>query len=274
MLVAMAESDWFPTVVDCMSVASMVALGGTCRGMVAGHVASPQARAAEGRGMLACDLGHLLVVSSGGNVHSFGGGGDGRLGHGFESQNELVPRRTEALDRVRVVGVAAGSWHSMALAVGGDVYIWGRGYFGQLGHGDNIYRLVPTKVDALQGISGIACGYNHSMAVLRGVGSLFLWGSGSSGQLGLGDTDNRQAPTIVPALQGGSLVAADCWSSFSLGMDGTVMAWDPNIDGELGLGDVQNRLAPTMVKVLCHVVDIAAGYHDTIAVTLGGHLHQ
>ena len=175
MLVAMAESDWFPTVVEFMSVASMVALEETCRAMVAGHVASPlervvrrmmvgrvsmgrgwgiggwcvtwsrwmlvardlrvgQARAAEGRGMVACGDHHSLVVSSGGNVHSFGNGGHGRLGHGVELQIELVPRRIEALDRVRVVGVAAGSGHSMALTVGGDVYTWGRGGSGELGH--------------------------------------------------------------------------------------------------------------------------------------------
>ena len=214
-MVAMAESDWFPTVVEFMSVASMVALEGTCRGMVAGHVASPlervvrrmmvgregmsggwgmggwcvtwsrwmlvardlrvgQTRAAEGRGVVACGPIHSLVVSSGGNVHSFGDGDDGRLGHGVESQNELVPRRIEALDRVRVVGVAADFAHSMALTVGGDVYTWGWGYFGQLGHGDNNDRLVPTKVDALQGMSGIACGDNHNMAVRRGVGSLVV----------------------------------------------------------------------------------------------------
>ena len=41
-----------------------------------------------------------------------------------------------------------------------------------------------------------------------------------------------------------------------------------------GLGDTQDRLAPTMVKGLRHGVDVAAGYGDTIAVTLEGHLYQ
>ena len=208
---AMAESDWFPIVVEFMSVASMVALEGTCHGMVAGHVASPlervvrrmmvdrvgmgggwgmggwcvtwsrwmmvarvqvgQAKAAEGRGMVAGASCYSLVVSSGGNVHSFGDGAYGQLGHGVESI-ELVPRRIEALDRVQVVSVAAGDTHSMALTVGGDVYTWGDGGNGQLGHGDwNITCLVPTKVDALQDMSGIACGEDHSMAVRRDAGS-------------------------------------------------------------------------------------------------------
>ena len=41
MPVTMAESDLFPTVVEFMSVASMVVLEATCHGVVAGHVVSP-----------------------------------------------------------------------------------------------------------------------------------------------------------------------------------------------------------------------------------------
>ena len=83
--------------------------------------------------MVAGGEGPSLVVSSGGNVHSFGDGVHGGLGHGARL-NELVPRQIEAFDRVTVVGVAAGAWHSMALTVGGDVYTWGRGGSGELGH--------------------------------------------------------------------------------------------------------------------------------------------
>ena len=75
------------------------------------------------------------------------------------------------------------------------------------------------------------------MAVRRGVGSVFVGGGWGCGQLGLGDTDNRQvrirAPTVVPALRGVSLVTAGSGSlySFSLGMNGTVMVWGHNGSG-------------------------------------------
>ena len=50
----------------------------------------------------------------------------------------------------RVVSVAAGWYHSMAVvetAEGGrELYTWGYGGFGQLGHGDHNNKLVPTRV--------------------------------------------------------------------------------------------------------------------------------
>ena len=281
----MAESDWFPIVVEFMSVTSLAALEGACRGMVAGHVASPlervvrrlavksdvvdkggwqvtwsrsmqharvrvgQAKAAEGKGSVACGDRHSLVVSSGGNVHSFGDGVKGALGHGVET-SEMVPRRIEALDRMRVVCVAAGGNHSMALTSDGDVYSWGWGMYGQLGHNDYTDRLLPTKVDALDNVSGIACGAVHSMALRRGEGSVFVWGFGYAGQLGLGDCENRLLPTMVPKLRGVLTVAAGCCHSLALEMDGTVAAWGYNKKGQLGLGDTEDRLSPTVVEGL------------------------
>ena len=110
------------------------------------------------------------------------------------------------------------------------------------------------------------------MAVRRDVGSVFVWGYGNYGQLGLGGYGDCQTPTVVPALRGVSIVAAGGFNSFSLGIDGTVMAWGDNEYGQLGLGDTEDRRSPTMVKGLRHVVDIAAGDKHTIAVTLEGHL--
>ena len=48
---------------------------------------------------------------------------------------------------VRVVGVAAGAGHSIALAADGRVFTFGKGRSGQLGHGDEENQLTPRVVE-------------------------------------------------------------------------------------------------------------------------------
>ena len=74
--------------------------------------------------------------------------------------------------------------------VGSELYTWGRGAEGQLGHGDNNRkRLVPTLVEGpLPGrrvVSVTACQW-HNMAVVETaeVGSeLYTWSRGAEGGL-------------------------------------------------------------------------------------------
>lgn len=49
--------------------------------------------------------------------------------------------------RPRVACILAGDWHSGAVTYDGDLYLWGRGDCGQLGHGDDRNRWVPTRME-------------------------------------------------------------------------------------------------------------------------------
>ncbi len=51
------------------------------------------------------------------------------------------------LTGVRVVGVAAGGYHSIVLAADGRVFTFGRGTYGRLGHGDEENQLTPRVVE-------------------------------------------------------------------------------------------------------------------------------
>ena len=69
-----------------------------------------------------------------GLVSSCGLASWGQLGHG-DGENVGVPRAVAALASIVVVQVAAGLYHSMALAADGGVWSWGSGELGRLGHG-------------------------------------------------------------------------------------------------------------------------------------------
>ena len=64
------------------------------------------------------------------------------------SHSQVPPRMIGGdLTGVRVVGVAAGGFHSIALAADGRVFTFGAGKYGVLGHGDEQDQLTPRIVE-------------------------------------------------------------------------------------------------------------------------------
>ena len=91
---------------------------------------------------------HSLALAADGAVWSWGWGDFGNLGHGDE-QDQLLPKKLEALASRRVVAVSAAAVHSLALTADGAVFAWGKGDSGCLGHGEDVSnQLLPKKVEA------------------------------------------------------------------------------------------------------------------------------
>ena len=68
-------------------------------------------------------------------MFSWGDGEDGKLGHGSCLTLE-EPRMVETLKGKRVIDVTCGDSHSAAVTSSGELYTWGLGSYGRLGHGD------------------------------------------------------------------------------------------------------------------------------------------
>lgn len=62
------------------------------------------------------------------------------------SRNCDKPRLIEALKTKRIRDIACGSSHSAAITSSGELYTWGLGEYGRLGHGDNTTQLKPKMV--------------------------------------------------------------------------------------------------------------------------------
>ena len=103
--------------------------------------------------------GHALRAERAGELFTFGNGKHGQLGHG-EPRPDALPRRVSRLRHLRVLGIACGDFHSLALADDGYVYTWGAGAFGELGHGDLRHCAEPRRLDGVRrhALAFAACG--------------------------------------------------------------------------------------------------------------------
>src|SRR5579871_1184088 len=116
---------------------------------------------------------------------------------------------------------------------------------GELGNGATTNSSLITPALNVVGVKSISCGYNHTLA-LDANGNVWAWGSNNHGQLGTGDTANRDKPVVV--LDAVRAIAAGGFHSLALRADGTVWAWGSNTDGQLGTGDTTDRHSPTQMS--------------------------
>ena len=105
---------------------------------------------------------HYVVCDVHGAVFSWGTGTDGCLGHNSEA-DEPVAKRIQSLQSHIITAVACGSTHSLALDSIGQVFSWGWGALGALGHNDGADQQAPRLVEFFceqeARIDSIACGF-------------------------------------------------------------------------------------------------------------------
>lgn len=96
---------------------------------------------------------------------------------------------------------------------------------GQIGDGTSGSTAVttPVQVSSLTGVTAIAAGLNHSLA-LKSDGSAWAWGQGSYGQLGNNGTGPaEQSGASADGRGGGDCVGMDAQPGGACGRDGAGM---------------------------------------------------
>ena len=223
---------------------------------------------------------HCLALSSEGDVFSWGEGDDGKLGH--ESKNSCDrPRVVEALRGKDVVDISCGGAHSAAITRTGELYTWGKGRYGRLGHGDSEDQTKPKLVEALLGyrVTDVACGSGDAQTLaITEDDNVWSWGDGDYGKLGRGGSDGCKVPMKVESLSGLGAVKVECGSQFSvcLTRSGSVFTWGKGDYHRLGHGSDDHVRRPRKVAALQgrRVISIATGSLHCVACTDSGEVYS
>ncbi|GFP97792.1 ultraviolet-b receptor uvr8, partial [Phtheirospermum japonicum] len=208
---------------------------------------------------VACGEFHTCAVTMSGELYTWGDGTHyaGLLGHGTDISHWIPKRISGPLDGLQVATVACGPWHTALITSTGQLFTFGDGTFGVLGHGDRESVLGPREVDSLSGLRTIAvsCGVWHTAAVIEVIvtqsttssvssGKLFTWGDGDKNRLGHGDKEARLKPTCVPALIDYNFYKVACGHSLTVGLtiSGRVFTMGSMVYGQLGNPNSDGKL--------------------------------
>ncbi|KAG1706199.1 Serine/threonine-protein kinase Nek9 [Nymphon striatum] len=207
-----------------------------------------------------------VFASDNGIVMTCGDGSSGCLGHG-DWNSTTRPKLIEQLLSVDISGVSCGPKH-VVVNGDGDVYSWGCGEHGRLGHGDEIDRCSPEKINLPTGrkVKRVRCGIDGTMMVTT-TGAILSCGLNNFNKLGLNErkgflmqmkslrmkTEVKKAciPTRVGCINRRVLdVSLGTCHSALLVEGGNIMMLGDNSRGQFGVGNTNMYHTPQLLKSL------------------------
>lgn len=219
--------------------------------------------------------GRCLALFNNGEVYSWGYGGHGQNGGGNSNTiyhpvrvgNTLSTTVLRNKKAIRIatshMGGSGGYTAAACYALMSDNTLWSWGYngYGQLGHGDTTNRGTPTQINTA-GLNGTvvdvwASGSDYGqLYVLTSTGYMYACGYNGYGELGVGDSSQRNSLTLVKAwgtttTKVKKFVVGESYSAgFCAVLDASnqLWTWGYNGYGQLGHDDTTNRTSPTAVS--------------------------
>ncbi|MFS7924460.1 putative chromatin regulator PHD family [Helianthus anomalus] len=234
--------------------------------------------------LIACGEYHTCAVTLSGDLYTWGEGHFGILGHGNEVSHWVPKRVNGPLEGIHVSFISCGPWHTAVVTSSGQLFTFGDGTFGVLGHGDCKSVSIPREVESLKGLRTVraACGVWHTAAVVEVMvgnssssncssGKLFTWGDGDKGRLGHGDKETKLVPTCVAALVEPNFCQVACGHSMTIALttSGHVYTMGSPVYGQLGNPKADGK-APYCVEdklSKSFVEEIACGAHHVAVLT-------
>ncbi|XP_015194184.2 secretion-regulating guanine nucleotide exchange factor isoform X2 [Lepisosteus oculatus] len=236
---------------------------------------------------VACGWDFTLLLTDRGTLYSCGSNAFGQLGVGRPLADSAEPLHIQSLSE-RVVGLAAGLRHALAVTGSGHVFQWGTGLAAQAKRAlcpnpvpAHLNAWEPCLVPGLDHVAprGVAAGAYHCVCLTGG--DVFLWGSNKHKQLCVSLPFLPLPRCVDRALLGGGPATAvwSGWTHLVARTDsGRVFSWGRADYGQLGrpgdpseTGRSQPAGVPAEVDGLAGATEIACGSEHNLAI-VGGRL--
>ncbi|XP_037367395.1 X-linked retinitis pigmentosa GTPase regulator-like [Talpa occidentalis] len=173
--------------------------------------------------------------------------------------------------------LSCGDEHTAIVTGNNKLYMLGSNNWGQLGLGTKSTFSKPTCVKALkpEKVVFAACGRNHTIVSTKG-GKVYAAGGNNEGQLGLGDTEERNTFHLINFFTSQHKIkqlAAGASTSAALTEDGELFMWGDNSEGQIGLKNLNSVCVPHQVTIGKPISWISCGYYHSAFVTREGKLY-
>ena len=187
---------------------------------------------------------HSLFLENNGTLWATGSNGSGQLGNGQSGRNVHENTPIEVTSNVKEM--RTGAHHTLILKNDDTVWTMGSNYFGALGLGDNTDRLYPVEVvEIASDIKDMAAGGGHTI-ILKNDDTIWTAGWNSGGQLGLGETDDRDTCTQIILYDEQNIILNPVYRSWHYGYNGYTSTIDVPLQksGEVRSVQLQSGYGP------------------------------
>ena len=162
--------------------------------------------------------GNTIILKENGTVWATGKNEYGSLGNGTttDSKKPVQVKIDENTYLENVIKIDTANRTTIALTKTGEVYAWGRNYYGELGVGDKNVRSYATRVKGIDGngylenIIDVANGEGNSYAIDKN-GNVYGWGHGGYNQIDDTTTAKMYPTKMSDCTDAISISAGDCF---------------------------------------------------------------
>ena len=221
---------------------------------------------------LSCGVRYTAAIKTDGTLWTWGRGSNGQLGDAtIISVSTPVTTFSGGTNWKQV---SSGNDHTAAIKTDGTLWTWGNGVSGRLGNAQLTDRSTPvTTFSGGTNWKQVTAGTAHTAAI-KTDGTLWVWGLGSSGQLGTGTLFNRSTP--VTTFAGGTnwkQVSAGGNHTAAIKTDGTLWTWGRGSNGQLGDATIISVSTPvTTFSGGTNWKQVSSGNDHTAAIKTDGTL--
>ncbi|MEL7367603.1 MAG: hypothetical protein AAFN74_01730 [Myxococcota bacterium] len=183
--------------------------------------------------------GHSCAIDVDGRLFCWGRNTQSQLGLGNEAAQERKPTR---VGRKRWRYVTASQAYSCGITTNEDLFCWGNGEFGRTARGNQQVRDTPGRtLSPFDGYQQLSSGWFSACGV-RADRSVWCWGRNTEGQLGLGETEDRDRPHQMPNVAAQD-VAVGRFFTCVLTVEGRVACTGRNSSSQLGVSLSEDQVS-------------------------------
>ena len=168
--------------------------------------------------------------------------------------------------------IAVGYEHNLVIKTDGTLWGWGNNNGGELGlNSPQPEFFTPQQISNLTNWSKVFTGVSKCSFAIKNDGTLWVWGDGVGGRLGLGNQNIVYVPTQLGTATDWDYVTSGS-HTIAKKTDGTLWGWGSNIYGQLNLGTNSIELNPVQISAATNWQKIVCGGLHTLAIKTDGTL--